>query len=86
MVTTSGPDPEIEADPEIVELRKNIRKAELEQQLADLKAPTVIPGVDILSLLAYAVHRLAVGMFTRRSGTSSGPIASGIHRGQPFTW
>ena len=40
VITDSGLDPALEADPEIVELRKSIRKAELEQQLADLKAPT----------------------------------------------
>ena len=39
-VTGYDLDPALEADPEIVELRKSIRKAELEQQLADLKAPT----------------------------------------------
>ena len=33
-------DPALEADPEIMELKKAIRKTELEQQLADLQAPT----------------------------------------------
>ena len=32
--------PALEADPEIMGLKKAIRKAELEQQLADLQAPT----------------------------------------------
>ena len=38
-VADAGLDPAIEADQEIAELRKAIRRAELKQQLADIKAP-----------------------------------------------
>ena len=62
-ITDSGLDPVLEADPEIMELRKAIRRAELEQQLADLKAPTRFePRLVTIEKTAASITKAVEGM------------------------
>ena len=84
-VTDSGLDPALEADPEIVELRKSIRKAELEQQLADLKAPTrfeprLVTVEKTVSSITTAVKGMLEDLVDLRHEVEGSPLSGLRHR------
>ena len=79
-VADSDMDPALEADPEIMDLKKAIRRAELEQQLADIQAPVrfeqrLATGEKTVASITTAVEGLIQEMEDVRQRVEGSPLS-----------